>query len=86
MAVIDDNGKVLNIISCSDDELETKNLLAYTQQNPAYIQGDFVDGFFYAPQPFLSWTRNNGLWIPPVPRPTSEGVWLWNEEDQEWQD
>ena len=86
MAVLDNNGKVLNIICCSDEESETTNLIAFTEENPAWIDGDFVDGFFYPPQPFPSWTRNQGIWVPPTPKPESEGRWFWDEEAQEWQD
>lgn len=86
MAILDNNGKVLNIICCNDEELETPNCISYTEENPAWVDGDFVDGFFYSPQPFPSWTRNQGVWLPPTPRPESEGNWRWDEETQEWQD
>ena len=86
MAVISDSGEVLNIIICHDDEPETANLITYTDNNPAYIGGDYVDGYFYSPQPYASWTRNKGVWLPPTPMPESEGNWQWNEDEQEWQD
>ena len=42
---------------------------------------------FAAPQPYPSWTLNNDtyLWESPVPMPT-EGMWLWDEENLEWQE
>jgi hypothetical protein len=86
MAAVSDSGEVLNIIICHDDEPETPNLITYTDLNPAYIGGDYVDGFFYPPQPFASWTRSKGEWLPPTPQPESEGNWQWNEDEQEWQD
>jgi hypothetical protein len=86
MAVLDDNGKVLNIICCDIDEVETTNLISYTDENPAHINGDYFDGFFYPEQPFPSWRRNQGIWISPKPKPESEGLWHWDEEAQEWQD
>lgn len=39
---------------------------------------------FVAPQPFPSWTLdNNHDWQPPTPKPL-DGIWYWNETDQEW--
>lgn len=35
------------------------------------------------PQPFPSWTWNNGFWIPPVPKPVN-GPYDWNEAQQQW--
>lgn len=52
----------------------------------AWVGGDYVGGYFYAPQPFPSWTRHEGEWMPPTPKPESLGNWQWNEEAQEWQD
>jgi len=86
MAVLDENNVVINIIECFDHEWDKANQITYTQENPAHIGGDYVDGYFYDPQPFPSWTRLNGHWIPPKPKPESEGLWEWSEEDQEWQD
>jgi len=41
---------------------------------------------FYAPKPFDSWTLNTTtyLWDPPVPCPTDDNLYNWNEENQEW--
>ena len=83
MAVISDTGEVLNIIVCHDDESETPNLITYFDNNPASIGGDYLDGYFYPPQPFASWTRSEGEWVPPIPRP-SEGQWVWDEELGDW--
>tara|TARA_B100001250_G_scaffold261393_1_gene225170 strand:- start:35 stop:424 length:390 start_codon:yes stop_codon:yes gene_type:complete len=40
---------------------------------------------FCEPLPFPSWTHNEstGRSEPPVPEP-SEGFWIWNEEEQKW--
>jgi hypothetical protein len=84
MAAVTDSGEVLNIIVCHDDEPETPNLITYTDNNPAYIGGDYVDGYFYPPQPFASWTRSEGEWLPPTPKPEGLG-WFWNEDEGEWQ-
>ena len=84
MAVINDNNEVINIIVCNDDEPETANLITYTDLNPACIGGNYVNGYFYPPQPYPSWTRNKGNWQAPTPRP-AEGFWYWNEENLMWQ-
>jgi len=39
---------------------------------------------FITPQPYPSWSLDdNHDWQPPVPRP-EEGLWEWNEDDQDW--
>lgn len=74
MAVINDLGRVLNIIICQDKEPETPTLITYFDENPACIGGDYVDGYFYSPQPFTSWTRDGkGKWVAPIPEPDGVG-------------
>jgi hypothetical protein len=47
---------------------------------------DEENDVFIAPRPFDSWTLDQNFdWQPPVPRP-EEGVWTWNEENQEWEE
>lgn len=84
MAVINpDTGIVENIVVVEDDIVDSDNLVTYTDENPAYIGGDFVDGFFYPPQPFPSWSRLEGDWIPPVPHPET-GWAVWDEDAGAW--
>ena len=81
------DGVVVNIESVLQEWLDANvdpDVIPYTDDNPAYIGGDYVGGYFYPPQPYPSWTRSNGTWLPPVPRPTEPGPWLWDEESQEW--
>lgn len=51
-----------------------------------YTFNEELDAFI-APQPFPSWTLNEETadWEAPTPRP-SEGVWSWNEANQEWEE
>ncbi len=35
-------------------------------------------------QPHPSWTLVNGNWTPPVPKPTEQSIWSWNEEKLTW--
>jgi hypothetical protein len=43
---------------------------------------------FYAPQPFESWTLNpeTCTWVPPVPMPTDEKLYTWDEESLSWKE
>lgn len=83
LAQVDNRGTVVNIIAADDNAAESETLIAYSEANPAYIGGDYVDGFFYPEQPYPSWTRNAGTWQPPIPRP-AEGFWDWDEASQSW--
>jgi hypothetical protein len=43
-------------------------------------------GAFIPPQPYPSWTLDENVnWQPPVPCPTDDKAYVWNEDDQEWQ-
>lgn len=87
VAVFDESNKVINIILCNDDYITKGNEIIYTNQNPAYIGGDYVDGYFYPPQPFASWIRNKGNWNPPTPMPIVEGKrYYWSENDLSWRE
>jgi hypothetical protein len=48
-----------------------------------YDQGHDV---FYAPQPFASWTLNEATWTwePPVPYPTDDKMYRWDETVKNW--
>lgn len=81
-ALVNENNIVLNIC-IADSNWDSTGWIEYTNTNPAYIGGDYVDGYFYAPQPYPSWTRDNGHWQPPTPRPT-EGFWYWDEAMLNW--
>lgn len=41
---------------------------------------------FYAPQPYPSWVLNKDTyeWESPIPYPTDNDLYLWNEETQTW--
>lgn len=42
------------------------------------------EDIFVAPQPYASWTRNGSFWEAPVPMPTDEKMYVWNEETVSW--
>ena len=40
---------------------------------------------FVSPKPYPSWLLDeNHDWVSPVPMPTEDGMWMWDEENQEW--
>jgi hypothetical protein len=84
MAAVSDSGEVLNIIICHDDEPETPNLITYTDANPAYIGGTFDSGYFYPPQPYPSWVKDEGVWAAPLSMPDDGGRYQWDEELRDW--
>lgn len=78
------DGIVENVIVANDDFL-ADNYIEYTESNPAYIGGDYVDGYFYTLQPYASWTRLLGNWVPPIPYPNNGLTYNWDEENQDWE-
>ena len=47
---------------------------------------DPIDDRFIAPQPYPSWTLDDaGDWQPPTPYPDDDGMYVWDEEQQQWQ-
>jgi hypothetical protein len=42
------------------------------------------EDIFVAPQPYASWTRNGSFWEAPVPMPTDDKMYVWNEETISW--
>jgi hypothetical protein len=64
MAIIEEDGTVVDIIYCDDNREETQNLKSFSKENPAYIGGDYHDGFFYPKKFNHSWIRDGrGSWI-----------------------
>lgn len=42
---------------------------------------------FSSPQPYPSWTLNNQcIWKAPLPYPSDDKIYIWNEEMQSWDD
>lgn len=83
LAQLNENNVVINIILANDD-FPSDGFVQYTDANPAFIGGDFIDGYFYPPQPFGSWLRDLGNWIPPIPYLSGVFSYTWDETNQEW--
>jgi len=49
------------------------------------IYDEMIDAFIH-PQPYESWMLNNStfLWEPPVPYPTGEAEYVWDEPSVSW--
>jgi hypothetical protein len=46
---------------------------------------DVANDYFYAPQPYPSWTLDaDAIWQPPTPYPTDDKMYTWNEETLSW--
>ena len=50
------------------------------------FQYDQTNDVFYAPQPFPSWTldKTTWLWTSPVPYPTDDKLYTWDESTKNW--
>jgi hypothetical protein len=83
VAVIGASGQVVAINVQTDDYKPAPYEVEVI--GAAWIGGDYVGGLFYPPQPFPSWTRGEGEWLPPVPMPDDGDFYAWNEDAQEWQ-
>lgn len=42
------------------------------------------EDIFIAPQPWPSWTRLGSGWIPPIPYPSDDKFYQWNESQVRW--
>jgi hypothetical protein len=47
---------------------------------------DAINNVFYAPQPYPSWSISSPTWLwePPIPYPTDENKYYWDENIQNW--
>ena len=54
---------------------------------PGYTY-DAVDDVFIAPKPFDNWILDETIysWIPPVPKPTDDKQYQWNQEQNIWEE
>lgn len=78
------DGKVSNII-VSSDSFTQDGFIEYTDENPAFIHGDYFENVFYPQQPYSSWTRDGkGNWLAPVAIPNNDKLYVWDEDLGEW--
>jgi hypothetical protein len=99
-AEIDENNKVIRVLVGDNNEPDEgesfMNSLGGTWVKTSYnsnIRGVYAgigftynetEDIFITPQPYPSWTRENSFWNPPVPRPTDDKRYTWDEETTSW--
>jgi hypothetical protein len=66
LAKLDENGVVQNIIVANDD-WDTNGFVEYTESNPAYIGGLYINGKFIPPKPGENaiFNEQTGAWEVP---------------------
>ena len=86
MAQLDEAGVIVNIIAMQRATPDTETLVTVPEGETAVIGGDVVEGVFFVPQPFPSWTRGDGEWVPPIPFPddADSALTQWDEDAQNW--
>jgi len=81
---------VINIESASQEWIDSQDnpsiFIEYSDENPAIIGGDYVDGYFYPIKPYESWNRDKGSWVSPVPYPEDDKHYYWSEEELSWKE
>jgi hypothetical protein len=84
VAVLDGTQIIAINLHNNDYELQQNEILV---TDIAFVGGDYIDEYFYPPQPYPSWTRSNGQWQAPTPVPTTEGkFYYWSEDDLSWRE
>ena len=64
-----------------DDEV---TLSVWATNAGVTVEGETAFTVPRPPQPFPSWTWEDGAWTPPVPYPDGDGYYTWHEDAQEW--
>jgi hypothetical protein len=82
------NNIVVNVI---EYEQEPSNPPEGFDETHIAIQSDnanpndtYLNGIFTAQQPYPSWILVNNIWNPPIPMPTNNGLYTWNELIKNW--
>ena len=91
-AVLDDS-LVVNVIIADNEliaeQVTQKTCVEYTDENPAYIGGEYNAGIFIQPKPYPSWILRNNKWeapvaIPSLPVDADGPFYTWNEDTVSW--
>lgn len=85
------DGVVQNIVVADtawvDEQEDKENYIQYSDLNYAFINGPYIDGWFYEPKPYPSWSLNTVAkqWQAPIDKPIdSKKWWDWDEDSQSW--
>jgi hypothetical protein len=85
-----EDGKVINVIIADEQwvsaQPDPNTFIPYTEDAPAVVGGQYIDGHFTAVQPWPSWVLNTETykWDPPTPFPDEPGEYYWNELSLTW--
>lgn len=76
----------LNSVGLSGNWVQTSYHGSFRKQYAGIgFSYDSVNDVFISPQPYPSWNLDDNFdWQPPVPMPTTQGPWFWDEETQSW--
>jgi hypothetical protein len=87
MAEINSEARVTRVIVAPNPEWCERALGGHwvdVTATSAGIGWEYYFGVVRPPQPYPSWLWENGAWVPPKPKPTTEGTHLWDEKNQVW--
>ena len=82
--------KVINLIVADEEwivkEWNAKDYYESTELRPIAIGSELVNGRFFAPQPYPSWSKDSDtyLWEAPVAMPTDGARYTWDEATTAW--
>jgi hypothetical protein len=88
-ARLNKNNVVINIEQASlewvNSQPDPSIFVEYTDENPATVGGDYVDGYFYGIQHKANFIRDKGKWIPPIPKPENQDEkYIWDDTINNW--
>jgi len=66
---------------CKRTSYNNKIRGTYASRGWAYNEAEDI---FITPQPYPSWIREGSYWNPPIPCPTDDNRYSWNEETLSW--
>ena len=88
-----ENGIVVDVILADQDFINNKPNPEQWVEKTLTTAGigwnyDVSSSTFYPPQPFPSWTLNTDTytWESPIAYPTDEKNYIWNEDNQIWEE
>tara|TARA_B100000212_G_scaffold72243_1_gene50931 strand:+ start:702 stop:1283 length:582 start_codon:yes stop_codon:yes gene_type:complete len=62
------------------------HLMVWASVNENYVNTEYSFRTPREEQPFNSWTYDSDkkIYVPPIPRPETEGVHIWDEQEKQW--
>jgi hypothetical protein len=86
LIVVDPNNQDFDVNALATDE----TLVIHDIDNQAFMDGTWnsLEQKFYPPKPYPSWVWNQQMnsWVAPKERPTTSGIWVWDESVLDYKD